>query len=197
MCPLHFLSTMWIYLCHSTDPIPQTMPTSMITVLVRPLDCAFTMCQILCKHFTNMTSVQTTKIYQYSIWQLVTLSPERLDTTWKAMQLGKHLDPDSLAQGHKVLFAYLPPSIVSDFLEGKDTSFISISLWPSSVFGTSWVLNESLWNESFTLSSNSAHSFQMGTVYDKDCLLDQSLVRLLWSLFSTLGFSVHLPIAQF
>lgn len=95
------------------------------------------------------------------------------------MQLGRHLDPDSLAQGYNVLFAYLPPSIVSDLLEGKDTSFISISLLPSSVLGTSWVVNECLWNESFILSSNLARSFQMGTVYDKDCLLDQSLVRLL------------------
>lgn len=105
------------------------------------------------------------------------------------MLSGRHLDPDGLAQGLSLLFACLPPSIDSDFLEGKDTSSISTSLLPSSVLGTLWVLNECLWNESFILSSNLSCRFQMGIVYDKDSPLDHW--ALIW------GFPVHLHIAQF
>ena len=68
------------------------------------------------------------------------LKQEMLDTTWKAMQSGRHLDPDGLAQGHSLLFACLSPSIVSDFLEGKDISSISTSLLP--IVGAQWMFVE-------------------------------------------------------
>lgn len=143
-----------------------------------------------------MTSVHTIKIYQLvivfiSILQLVNLKQEMLDTIWKAMQSGRHLDSDSLAQGFAcLLFACPPPSIVFDFLEGMDISSISTSLLSSSVLGTLWVLNECLWNESFILSSNLACSFQMRIVYDKDSPLEHW--DLIWG-FSPLGFDFGLP----
>ena len=45
-----------------------------------------------------------------------------------------HLNPDGQAQGHNLLFACLPPSIASDFLEIKGTPSISTFLSPTSVF---------------------------------------------------------------
>ena len=84
VCPLYFLGIKWIYLWCCTTNNANTDDSN-----ITEASCALHNVPNTVHHFINMTTKLYHLITVIPISQLVTLRPERLDSMWKPIQLGR------------------------------------------------------------------------------------------------------------